>query len=99
MTHYKPPKSTSKDKKLKIIFGPTPNMIKVFVDDKKIGLIQKISFYADINVVQPVEIVFPDLLSIPSYTGNAVDSLKENLELLKDVPHVKVTLEKLTDKI
>lgn len=85
-------------KELKIIAGSEPHTTKVFVDDKPIKLIQKITFIAEAqNVFNNVEIVFPDLMSIPSYPDNngLLATLKENIELLKDMSNVKITLEKL----
>lgn len=90
-------------KELKIIStGPAVHQTKVFIGDKQIGLIQKINFIAstedDAGLFSQVEIVFPDLLSIPSYSDSngLLKDLKENLELLKDMTNVKVTLQKLT---
>ena len=83
---------------LKIIVGATPLETKVFIGEKQIGLIQEIKFNANANCEGTVtEIVFPDLLSIPSYSDSngLLKELKESLELLKDMPYVKVTLQKL----
>lgn len=84
-------------KELKIITDGLASHTKVFVGDKQIGLIQKITFIAaNDNLTNNIEIVFPDLLSLPSHlNSDIVRSLKENLELLKEIPNVKIILEKL----
>lgn len=85
-------------KELKIITDGLTAHTKVFVDDKQIGLIKKIMFTAVTDrLINNVEIVFPDLLSLPSHlNSDVVRSLKENLELLEGIPNVKITLDKLT---
>jgi hypothetical protein len=84
------------DKELKIIVGPTTGTTKVFVGDRQIGLIQDIRFHASVDYLLPqVEIVFPDLFSIQDYDSYLLKDLKENMDLLKELPNIKVTLEKL----
>lgn len=87
------------NKELKIISkGPSVAQTVVFVGEKPIGLIQRIKFTASVtDPFSEIEIIFPDLLSIPWYSNESLlNSLKENLELLKEFPNVKVVLEKLT---
>lgn len=87
------------NKELKIISkGPAAGQTTVFVGEKPIGLIQRIKFVAGVdNPLSEIEIVFPDLLSIPWYSNESLlNSLKEDLELLKKFPNVKIILEKLT---
>lgn len=87
------------NKELKIISkGPATAQTLVFIDEKPIGLIQRIRFVASLDdPFSEIEIVFPDLLSIPWYSNESLlNSLRENLELLKEFPNVKVILEKLT---
>lgn len=86
---------------LKVILGPTAHETLVLVDNEPIGLIQDIKFHVGVNHTVPdIEIVFPNLLGPgvdADYAQNSVmvRQLKKTLELLKDLPHVKVTLQDL----
>lgn len=81
--------------------GKFNSMVKVYVDEQQIGLIQDVKFHASAHENFPeVEIVFPNLFdsqvdqkSVKS--GGLLDMLKKNLELFKEIPHVKVTLASL----
>jgi hypothetical protein len=82
---------------LKIIMsGEFNSMVKVYIDDKQVGLIQDIKFHASANEHAPhVEIVFPNLFALDkSQFGNddLLQSLQSTLDLLKEMPNVKVTL-------
>lgn len=84
------------DEELKIVVGPTTATTKVFVGERQIGLIQDIRFHASVDYLRPqIEIVFPDLFSIHGVDSPLVKSLQESIDLLKELPNVKVTLEKL----
>lgn len=89
---------------LKIILGPTAHKTLVMIDDRPIGLIQDIKFHVGIDSVVPeIEIVFPNLFSDQidqNYKNNSVmvRELKNSLDLLKTMPHVKVTLQELDFK-
>ncbi len=78
---------------LKVILGPTTHDTLVLVDNQPIGLIQDIKFHASVDSVTPeIEIVFPNLMPFRATNETMVKNLEEHLELLKELPHVKVTL-------
>jgi hypothetical protein len=83
---------------LKIISGFTTLNTKILIDDKPIGYIQKVIFSADIHNNVEVELVFPDLMSIPGYVSKPDSDLEKILASLKDMPNVKVTLQKITSE-
>ncbi len=76
--------------------GEFNSMVKVYVDDKQVGLIQDIKFHANAYEHFPVvELVFPNLFALDKSqlgNGDLVQSLQATLDLLKEMPHVKVTL-------
>lgn len=76
--------------------GEFNSMVKVYVNDKQVGLIQDIKFHASASEHIPtVELVFPNLFALDKSqlgNGDLVQSLQATLDLLKEMPHVKVTL-------
>jgi hypothetical protein len=86
---------------LKIIVGDSLADTKVFIDDKKIGMIQDIKLHIGVDTVLPeVEIVFPNLFQTnidPTFyrTSTASADLMQTLEILKEMPHVRATLKDL----
>ena len=82
---------------LKIIMsGEFNSMVKVYIDDKQVGLIQDIKFHASADEHTPqVEIMFPNLFALDKSqlgNGDLIQSLQSTLDLLQEMPHVKVTL-------
>lgn len=81
---------------LKIVMsGPSSDKIIVYVDGQPIGLIQDIKFHASVNDSPTVEIIFPNLFPFKSSNKSTVDQLEQQMDLLKKVPNVKVTLQNL----
>lgn len=86
---------------LKIIMGSTPMQTIVMIDNQPIGLIQDIKFHVGVDSAESeIEIVFPDFFSgdlDPLYVATSpfIKELQHTLEILKEMPHVKVRLEKL----
>jgi len=92
-------KGKKMEHELKIIMsGKLNSMVKVYIDDRQVGLIQDVKFHASAHEDFPeVEIVFPNLFDSQVdqnsiRKGGILDMLKKNLDLLKEIPHVKVTL-------
>lgn len=80
-------------RELKIVLGMTVGETRVFVDDKQVGLIQDIKIHANVTQTLPiVDIVFPDLRE---YDTPAATMLKEQIELLKGMPNVRISFQPL----
>lgn len=78
---------------LKVILGPTTHETLVLVDNQPIGLIQDIKFRASVESLIPeIEIVFPNLMPFKATNEVMVTELERTIELLKELPHVKVTI-------
>lgn len=81
---------------LKVIIGATTAETVVYADNKAIGLIQDIKFHASTESTTPeIEIVFPNLLPFKTTNRQTVEQLEAQLELLKEFPHVKVTIQNI----
>ncbi len=83
---------------LKIIYGPGNALVKIYLDGRRIGLIQDFKFRCDANSHFPeIEIVFPDLFQAEraGYASVLLPDLKEWMSLLKEIPTIKVTLQPL----
>lgn len=79
---------------LKIIWGDSSANTIVLVDNKPIGLIQEIRCHVSVNTPIPeIEITFPNLQPFAQTNKSMVDMLEQQLELLKELPQVKVTLQ------
>lgn len=77
----------------KVILGATSMETKVFIDDKPVGLIQEIKFVANAATGETdTELTFPDLQEYKMAGGGLAKDLEYTLELLKEIPHVKVVL-------
>jgi len=79
---------------LKIIVGSTTVDTKVYIDERPIGLIQDIKFHANAsNSTTELELVFPNLIPFKNTNKQTVEHLELILDLLKNLPHVKVALQ------
>lgn len=79
-------------KEFKVIVGADAVNTHIYVDDEPIGLIQDIKFHVGVSASPLVEIVFPDLRP---FNSAAAQKVADQVELLKDLPQVKVTLAKI----
>jgi hypothetical protein len=78
---------------LKVILGDSTANTIVLVDNNPIGLIQEISFKASVEHQAPeIEIVFPNLHLFASTNKELVNQLEAQVQLLKELPQVKVTI-------
>ena len=84
------------DHELKIIMsGDTNHTVKVYINNTQISLIQDIKFSASSNELgHQVELKLPNLFALKkSQLGDdLIQSLQQTLDLLKEIPHIKVTL-------
>jgi hypothetical protein len=74
-----------------IATGPLMKNVQIFINDTQIGLVQDINFHASCNDVPEIQLVLPIL----SDSENTVASnyINELLELLKNIPNVKITFQ------
>lgn len=79
-------------KEFKIIVGKDAATTQVFVDNRQVNMIQDIKFHVGINSVPTVEIVFPDLRP---FSADAAKKVSAQVQLLQDLPQVKITLAKV----
>lgn len=86
-----------------IVSGEFNSEIKVYINNIQIGLIQDIKFSANAHKALPqIELVFPNLFSLDKsqiVNNDLIQSLQETLNILKEMPHVKVTLVNLEDLV
>ena len=81
---------------LKVIMGETTSDTHVFVDNQPIGLIQELKMSVAVgNHAPTVEIVFPNLAPFEQTNKQLVETFHKQIELLKELPQVKVTLQDL----
>jgi hypothetical protein len=78
---------------LKVILGATPHQTLVLIDDEPVGLIQEIKFHVKAGGTDTdIEIVFPNFLEHKETNKVFATQLEQTLELLKELPHVRVLL-------
>ena len=78
---------------LKVILGATAHETMVYIDDQPVGLIQEIKFVANATTGETdIELVFPDFREYKQTNGNFARQLEDTLELLKEMPHIRVLL-------
>ena len=81
---------------LKIIVGETNANTIVLLNNQQLGLIQDIKVNVSVDSPSPeVEITFPNIFSFADTNKELVELLKNQLDLLKSVPNVKVNLKAL----
>lgn len=79
-------------KELKVILGEKTSDTHILVDNQAIGYIQELKIHVEVNSSAPqIEIIFPDFRQISLALA---DKVAEQVNLLKDLPHVKVVLKK-----
>jgi len=79
-------------KEFKIIVGADAANTHIYVDNQPIGMVRDIKFHVGVGTTPAVEIVFPDLRA---FSNSAAKKVSDQVELLKDLPQVKVTLAKV----
>ncbi len=78
---------------LKVILGATARETLVFIDDQPVGLIQEIKFVANAETGKTdIELTFPDFREYATTNGAFAKQLDSTLELLKEMPHIRVLL-------
>lgn len=81
---------------LKVIMGETARDTIVLVDDEQIGFIQELKFHVSVDQQIPIiEMVFPDLEPFKESNRTSVTKLDRHMELLREIPNVKITLKEL----
>jgi len=80
-------------KEFKVILGQSNKDTHILVDNQQVGWVQSIKIQVDVDLPSPqIEIVFPDLRQINQV---AAQKIQQQVELLKDLPQVKATLQKI----
>jgi len=81
-----------------VVSGETTELMEIYINDKKIELIQDIKLSANANEkYHKIEITFPNLLAIDSSQyrdGELIQpyGLQETLDLVSKIPYIKVNL-------
>lgn len=78
---------------LKVILGATSHETMVYIDDQPVGLIQEIKFVANATTgTTDIELTFPDFQEYRATNGGFAKQLEDTIELLKEMPHIRVLL-------